>query len=96
MICDHDRRLIGLFVGETGCAHDARQLRNIAVYKNPGVFFLGEEYLLGDAGYPLREFLITPFKRPEADDIIHRRYNTQLSRVRIRVEQTWPDQGAVL
>lgn len=88
VVCDFRRRFTGFYVGETGCAHDARQLHQMEIYKRPSAFFCGDEYVIGDAGYPLREFLITPFKKPQADDVIHRHYNTMLSKVRIRVEQS--------
>lgn len=73
-VCDHDRRFIALYVGDPGCAHDACQLRQMKIYTRPTKYFEGNEYVIGDCDYPLRERLITPHKRP-ADDIVHGRFN---------------------
>ena len=44
---------------------------------------------MGDTAYPLSLTLITPYKRPEQHSIANRRFNQQLSSVRIDIEHAF-------
>lgn len=47
-----------------GCAHDARVLRNSDLFDKAetGVYIPQDRHLLGDFAYPLKQWLITPFR----------------------------------
>lgn len=66
-VCDSGMNFIDCLVGWPGSVHDAKVLQNSEVYSNvlqngKDYLFGAEGYLLGDAAYPLKEWLMTPFK----------------------------------
>lgn len=77
------------FTGWPGSTHDARVLRNSSLYN------LGENsnkiaqdmYLLADSAYPLREWIITPFRDNGRLNQGQRRFNRALSSARQIVER---------
>ncbi|KAH7979009.1 hypothetical protein HPB49_007770 [Dermacentor silvarum] len=88
-ICTADRKFVDVFLGPTGKMHDAETFkRSFALDKLPGVCE-GKYHLLGDAAYPLREYLLTPFRdygslTPECVQ-----YNLRLSQTRVRIENAF-------
>jgi len=42
----------------------------------------------GDAGYPMQEWLVIPYQKPEKDIAENRTFNYQLSRIRVASEHT--------
>ena len=65
LICDAELRILNCVVKYPGSVHDARILREGAVWRaleqNPRPV---DGFLLGDSAYPLREWLLTPFINP--------------------------------
>ena len=63
-MCDHNLKFIDCVVGWPGSVHDARVLGKSSLYEtstageNCGHYF----HLLGNSAYPLKEWLLTPFK----------------------------------
>ena len=57
-------KFTNIFTGWPGCVHDARVLRNSVLYTEAeaGNLVLHDHYILADSAYPLRNWLITPFK----------------------------------
>lgn len=56
--------IIDVFCGWPGSVHDARVLKNSEIYwlaTNTDNKFPGNVHLLGDAAYPLLDWLLTPF-----------------------------------
>jgi hypothetical protein len=47
--------------GNVGSCHDARVLRKSNLWEN-GHEQCGQAHVIGDAAYPLREWLMTPFR----------------------------------
>ena len=65
LICDTELRILNCVVKYPGSVHDARILREGAVWRaleqNPRPV---DGFLLSDSAYPLREWLLTPFINP--------------------------------
>ena len=51
-----------ILVGWPGSVHDSRVLHNSAVYNTVANKFSGNTHLLGDGGYPLQTWLMTPYR----------------------------------
>lgn len=69
-----------------GASHDAYVLRSSGV---PAIMETLPEggWLLGDSGYPLKEWLLTPFLSPSNPQ--EEKYNEALSKTRIVVERAF-------
>ncbi|KAI4471245.1 hypothetical protein MML48_1g05040 [Holotrichia oblita] len=61
VVCDHNRKIRDVFVGNPGSVHDARVFRNSPI-GNTLEEKCGQYFLLGDSAYPLKRNLMTPFK----------------------------------
>ncbi|XP_062608040.1 uncharacterized protein LOC134269867 [Saccostrea cucullata] len=76
------------FVGWPGCTHDSRVFRNSPIYEelenamlNPNIF------IIGDSAYPLKPYLITPFRDNGRLTAAQRHFNRKLSTSRQTVER---------
>ncbi|XP_042299789.1 protein ANTAGONIST OF LIKE HETEROCHROMATIN PROTEIN 1-like [Sceloporus undulatus] len=98
--CDHNGKYIDLYCGHSGINHDSFVLQESSIYHAlkaglyvpgcPTLTIKGQQVgplLLGDSGYPIKPFLLIPFK------VGHSRregvYNKRLSRARIVVERSF-------
>lgn len=101
-IVDRDRRFLDVYVGMPGSTHDSRVLRRSSVYRMvrantlfpEGLTFAGfRPYFLGDSGYPLLPWLMTPYRdgagRAAPRSVLERLYNRKLSRGRSVVENAF-------
>ncbi|KAH9320546.1 hypothetical protein KI387_015185 [Taxus chinensis] len=96
VIVDSNMRFMDVFAGWPGSVNDSRLLRNSSFYKlceggerlNGRSVSLGlthmREYIIGDGGYPLLPWLITPFSGALTNE--KREFNFKLSSTRIVVE----------
>ncbi|KAL1493798.1 hypothetical protein ABEB36_009487 [Hypothenemus hampei] len=66
----------------------AREVFNV-LEEDPLSLLLPKTYLLADCAYPLRKYLITPFKDTGRLTLQQRRFNAQLSSIRVIIEQTF-------
>ncbi|XP_059219925.1 putative nuclease HARBI1 [Stomoxys calcitrans] len=90
VVCDHKLRIRYISPSHPGSAHDSL-VWNVSDLKA----YLAERYnngerntwLLGDAGYPLEPYLITPFRAAE-EGSAESRFNTVHSKARNIVERT--------
>lgn len=79
-------------MGFPGAAHDARVLQNSGIYNLIGsqgrqvLFYENKYHLLGDSSYPLRDWLITPFRRLPNISQNQLRFNHKLSATRCVIE----------
>jgi hypothetical protein len=101
-IVDRWKRFTDLAVGMPGSTHASRMLRRSSLYLNAQQGTLFEEglnvdgftpYLLGDGGYPLKSWLMTPYRdgpgRADHRSMLDRLYNKRLSRGRSVVENAF-------
>lgn len=72
-----------VYTGWPGCTHDARVLRNSTLYKKVEE----GQAILADNAYPLRNWLVSPFKNYVHLTPQQQRYNTKLSSARQSVER---------
>lgn len=93
-VVQEDRQIIDLFAGYPGSVHDSRVLRNSPLYSSfRADDFVGpneESYhILGDGGYPLRTWLITPYRNNGHLQLEQTRFNEILSGTRQIVERSF-------
>lgn len=84
-VCDHERKIIDLFIGYPGSVHDSRVFRNSPL-KNTLGEKCGHYFLLGDSGYPLQNQLLTPYKDRGNLTRHQQNFNVQLARNRYIIE----------
>ena len=63
-VVDHEINFTNVYTGWPGCVHDARVPRNSALYREAeaGNLILRDHNIFCDSAYPLRNWLVTPFK----------------------------------
>ncbi|XP_055838363.1 putative nuclease HARBI1 [Episyrphus balteatus] len=90
IICDYKMWIRGLNANFQGANHDSH-IWNISPqrshFKQRYENGVRDEYVLGDAGYPLEPWLMTPFRTPPPNSPLMR-YNKSHSRARNVVERT--------
>lgn len=61
-----DMKVIDVFCGFPGSVHDAQVFRNSPLFvdaeRNRDLPFPGNSHLTGDAAYPLKPWILTPYK----------------------------------
>lgn len=61
-----DMKVIDVFCGFPGSVHDAQVFRNSPLFvdaeRNRDLLFPGNSHLTGDAAYPLKPWILTPYK----------------------------------
>ncbi|XP_063634875.1 putative nuclease HARBI1 [Cydia splendana] len=90
MVCDHENYILNVDASYGGATHDAFIWAN-SVIRNHFEQLCGTgeiAYLLGDSGYPLREYLMTPVDGA-AEDSPEGRYNDVQKRARSIIERTF-------
>ncbi len=75
------------YSGWPGCTHDARVLRNSSLLARAGRLFTPGTFLLRDTAYPVKNWLITPYKDNGHLTVERRRFNRKVSSVRQVVER---------
>ncbi|XP_050706134.1 uncharacterized protein LOC126991405 [Eriocheir sinensis] len=80
-------RIISFCASYPGSVHDPYIWRQSVLQQQFVEGQYGDSLLLGDSGYPLEPFLMTPVSQPTTD--AHRAYNRSHSRTRVVVEQTF-------
>ena len=66
VVCDMDMKFIDVFCGFPGSVHDARVFRNSPLFvdaeRNKDLLFPGNSHWIGDTAYPLKPWILTPYK----------------------------------
>lgn len=92
-VCDADRFFTDVYCAYPGSVHDARVLRNSPLYQDAenseSVLFPESTYIIGDAAYPLKTWLVTGFKNDGKLTREQRQFNYILSSTRIKIEHTF-------
>ena len=92
-VCDADRFFTDVYCAYPGSVHDARVLRNSPLYQDAenskSVLFPESTYIIGDAAYPLKTWLVTGFKNDGKLTREQRQFNYVLSSTRIKIEHTF-------
>ncbi|XP_059384683.1 putative nuclease HARBI1 [Carassius carassius] len=86
IICDADMLLTNVVARWPGSTHDSFILRHSSVGRRLEAGAIRDGWLLGDSGYPLKQWLLTPFLNPHSAE--ERHYNMCHSRARAIVERT--------
>lgn len=81
--------IISAHVGWPGCSHDARVLRNSTLFTKGenGQLMPPDLHIIADSAYPLRPWLITPFRDNGNLRNLQKRFNSVLSSCRQTVER---------
>ncbi|XP_033747150.1 putative nuclease HARBI1 [Pecten maximus] len=88
-VCRHDMRLTHVFVGYPGSCHDARVLKNSDIWNN-GLQLCNNTYcILADGAYPIRRWLLTPYRDNGHLGNRERRYNHYHSSCRVVIERSF-------
>jgi hypothetical protein len=92
-VCDADRFFTDVYCAYPGSVHDARVLRNSPLYQDAerleSVVFPESTYIIGDAAYPLKTWLVTGFKNNGKLTREQRQFNYFLSSTRMKIEHTF-------
>lgn len=88
-ICDSNRRFIDVCVGSPSRIHDSRIFSLSPISDQLQEICHGRYHLLGDAAYPLRDYLITPFKDYGNMTAKQKKFNLAHSQTRVRIENTF-------
>lgn len=85
LVCDHRLKIMDLVTGWPGSTHDSRVWNNSRLCAE---FSAGIRHgiLLGDSGYPLEPFLLTPYPHPP-NSRARGRFNRALCKARCGVER---------
>lgn len=86
VICDHQGKFTDVVARWPGSTHDSFVWANSAVCQLAMDGEFGGGWLLGDSGYPLRPYLLTPVGNPQT--ISEMRYNSAHIRTRSLVERS--------
>lgn len=84
----YDMRFTDCYVGWPGSVHDARVLRNSDLWEK-GLECCGNAHILADAAYPLRRWLMTPYRNTGNLTRQQTNFNTKLSKSRVVIERTF-------
>lgn len=92
-ICNSKKKFIYIFVGWPGSAHDSRVWTNSPLHNDleekRDEVRPPETFLLSDSAYELRTFNMNPYKAFGILSRQEKKFNTQLSKVRVLIEQVF-------
>ena len=87
-ICASNMQFLHVLAGWPGSVNDARILRNCDVW-NIAPQWCGDNHLVGDGAYPLKQWLLKPFRNDGHLTQRMRRFNYRLSSARVAIERAF-------
>lgn len=87
-VCIYNMMISSCYVGWPGSCHDSRVLRNSPLW-NEGEQACGVHHILGDGVYPIRRWLMTPYRDTGNLSPVQRRYNFVHSATRSIIERVF-------
>lgn len=87
-VCTNTMMFSSCYTGWPGSCHDARVLRNSDLW-NEAPLACGQDHILGDGAYPLRPWLMTPYRDTGNLTREQRKYNFAHSSTRSIIERTF-------
>ncbi|XP_064462476.1 uncharacterized protein LOC135373148 isoform X1 [Ornithodoros turicata] len=89
-VCDDKRRFLDVTTGFPGKVHDARVFRTSSIAeKLPYICCVNKYHILGDAAYPLREYVLTLFRDYGTLTEEQKQFNFNFCRTRVRIENAF-------
>lgn len=90
-VCDGRQKFLDIFAGYPGSCNDAKVWNESPMGRSlaEGSINLGTYHLLGDKAYPLKTYLLTPYRDNGNLTARHRQFNTILSSTRVVIEQAY-------
>jgi DDE superfamily endonuclease len=92
-VCNETMRFTDCFAGYPGSVHDARVLRNSPLYldaqRDYNRWFPNNTHLVGDAAYPLKKWIMVPYRDNGHLTRAQKQYNTKLSATRVVIERAF-------
>ncbi|KAH7951591.1 hypothetical protein HPB52_010452 [Rhipicephalus sanguineus] len=89
-ICNADRLFLDVFCGPPGRCHDSNVYDlSFVSAKLPVICEAGRFHIIADAAYPLREYIMTPYRDHGHMTAEEKRFNYRLSRTRVRIENAF-------
>lgn len=85
-ICDHKKRFIDVSVGAPSKIHDARVYELSDISSELPHLCNGKYHVLGDAAYPIREWLLVPFRDYGNLSEEQKLYNQRFCSTRVLIE----------
>lgn len=89
-VCDNKMRFVDVFAGYPGSVHDARVFKESPLFEmleRKGI--VKEGHLLGDAAYPLKTYLLTPYRDNGHLNPSQKRFNFVHSSCRCVIERAF-------
>lgn len=86
-ICDSNLQIQNIVCRWPGSAHDANIFKNSIIRSKFEHGLMGNNLLVGDSGYPLKKYLMTPLSNPQT--IAEERYNESQIRTRNPIERSY-------
>lgn len=88
-VCRHNMLFSDVFTGYPGSVHDSRVLKNSDLWETGLTKCNMVYHILGDGGYPLRKWLLTPYRDNGHLSSQQRKYNHNHSSNRVVVERSF-------
>lgn len=93
-VCDHNKKLTYTFAGYPGSAHDSRVYRDSALGRTlllePETLMpSASHHILGDSGFQLSSYLLTPYKDYGNLNQRQKKYNKKHSQTRVIIENAF-------
>ncbi|XP_062556532.1 putative nuclease HARBI1 [Armigeres subalbatus] len=88
-VCDSKKRFLDVCVGSPSKIHDSRIFSLSPLSENLAIICNQRYHLLGDAAYPLREYLLTPYRHDGRMTHKKQKYNLKHSQTRVLIENAF-------